>query len=113
MLDVPVSNDFTSRVLRAVERADSREGAERRPWFAWSWAARWLPRAALAAVVVAAGFGSYHQTRVIQRAGLVHGVSAVSGISSLPSPEILQDFDAICALNRTPRPDEDLLKLME
>lgn len=111
--DALISSNFTSRVLQAIERADARETVAPRPWPAWRLVLRWLPRTALAMVVVAAGLFSYHQTRAFRRAELVYGVSAVSDISSLPSPAILQDFDAIYALNQAPKPDEDLLKLMQ
>ena len=63
--------------------------------------------------MLAAGLLSYHKVNEDRRARLAESVAAVSGIVSLPSPQILQDFDAIHALTPTPRADEELLVLMQ
>lgn len=112
--DVPVPTNFTARVLQAVEietaptrRAESPRGA----W--WQWPRRWLPRAALAAVILGAGLFSVHEVRSARRTELAQSVAAVSEVSSLPSAEILKDFEAIRALNRTPSADEELLALLQ
>jgi anti-sigma factor RsiW len=111
--DAPVPGNFTARVLQAVEREAAAE--PRRPqgkWLNRIWL-RWLPRAAFAAVVVGAGLVSYHQVQAAHRKKLVESVAAVSAVSSLPSPDILRDFDAIQALNPTPAPDEQLLAVLQ
>ena len=112
--DVPVATNFTARVLQAVEleaaasrRAQSARGSK------WHWPRRWLSRAALAAVVLGAGLISVHEVRVARRAELAQSVAAVSEVSSLPSPEILKDFEAIRALNQMPSADEELLTLLQ
>jgi anti-sigma factor RsiW len=108
--DVPVSSNFTARVLQAVERETvvvSRPKTSRVTWFLRSL----LPRAAVAAVVLAAGLITYHDHTVAKRTELVQGVKVVSGVSSLPSPEILQDFDTIRQMGSTPGPDQELLAL--
>ncbi|SRR5258706_9108188 len=112
--DVPVPTNFTARVLQAVEleaAAAGRSPSARGP--KWHWPRRWLSRAALAAVVLGAGLISVHEVRVARRAELAQSVAAVSEVSSLPSPEILKDFEAIRALNRTPSADEELLALLQ
>jgi anti-sigma factor RsiW len=111
--DVPVPSNFTARVLQAVER----EAAVQRRRSAWTWGGRpwlrWLPKAAFAAVILGAGLVSYHQFQAARFAAYARSVAAVSEVSSLPSPEILQDFDTIRVLNPTPPPDEQLLALLK
>ena len=112
--DVPVASNFTARVLQAVEReslAGSHQPASIRR--RWHWRLRWLPRAAVAAVVLAAGLVSYHHVRVVERKRLLSSVALVSDVSSLPSPKILEDFDAIRAVPATPPADEQLLALLK
>ena len=107
--DAPVPGNFTARVLQAVERegrAESR-GPEKK-WLIWPWR-RWLPRLAFAVVIVGAGFVSYQKVDAANRRKLAESVAVVSSLSSLPSPDILKDFDAIQALTSTPPPDEELL----
>ncbi len=111
--DVPVPSNFTARVVQAAEREAAAH--ERRP--GWNWGGwprlRWLPKAAFAAVILGAGLVSYHQFQAARFAAYAHSVAAVSDVSSLPSPEILRDFDTIRALNPTPPPDEQLLALLQ
>ncbi len=111
--DVPVSSNFTARVLKAVEletAATNRKAARpSRPF--WM---RWLPRLAVASVVLGASIVSWQEIKAVQRAKMVHSVQVVSKVSMLPSPAILEDFDAIQRL--TPEPaaaDEQLLSLLQ
>src|SRR5690349_8472602 len=88
--EVPVPSNFTARVLQAIERetAVPKPSAAATPWFL-----RVLfPRAAVVALILGVGVGvlRYEQTAA-KRAELVQGVKVVTGVSSLPSPEILQD----------------------
>ena len=107
--DAPVPGNFTARVLQAVEREAVAELRRREGrWLTWPWR-RWLPRLAFATVVVGAAFVSYQQVDAANRRKLAESVAMVSAVSSLPSPDILKDFDAIQALNSTPPPDEELL----
>jgi anti-sigma factor RsiW len=110
--DVPVPGNFTARVLQAVDReaaAVNRPPASRFAWFVRSL----LPKAAVAAVVLGAGLLTYHEHTLAQRAELMQGVKVVAGVSSLPSPEILQDFDTIRQISTTPGPDPELIALMK
>jgi anti-sigma factor RsiW len=110
--DAPVPSNFTARVLAAVEREDA--GARRKRPTGWKWAWRsLLPRVALAAVVLGVGWFAYHESRAAKRLELAQSVAAVADVRSLPSPEILQDFEAIRQLNPTPAPDEELLALLK
>jgi anti-sigma factor RsiW len=111
--DAPVPGNFTARVLAAVEREAKAELRRRNGrWLIWPWR-RWLPRMAFAVVVVGAGFVSYQKVEAANRRKLAESVAVVSAVSSLPSPDILKDFDAIQALNPTPPPDEELLLVFQ
>src|SRR5690348_3242773 len=109
--DAPVPSNFTARVLRAIEReaATARPGRTPLPWFLRAL----VPRAAAAGVIFAAVFLTYHEHTITRRAELVQGVKVVAGVSSLPSPEILQDFDTIRQMSSAPGPDTELIALMK
>lgn len=110
--DAPVPSNFTARVLQAAEReavAASRPKATRMAWFLRSL----LPKAAVAAVIFGAGLLTYHEHVATKRAELVQGVKVVAGVPSLPSPEILQDFDTIRQISSTPGPDPEIIALMK
>jgi hypothetical protein len=106
----PVASNFTARVLQAVERERAAASRSHKPsgWQPWK---RWLPRMAVAAVVVGAGLFSRHEVLLAQRTKLVQSVKVVANVSLLPSPAILEDFDAIQRLTPRPAADEQLLAL--
>ena len=109
--EVAVPSNFTARILQAVEL--ERAAAERATrWHFWS-GHRWL-RWALYSVILAAGWATYqsHVQRV-RTEEVAKSIAAVSRVGPWPNPEVLTNFDVICALDRTPPPDEDLLKLLQ
>ncbi len=110
--DLPVPNNFTSRVMWEVRRTavagEQIQTSRRSPW--WS---RWLPRTAVAAMVVAAGLLSYHHLQESRLEGVAQSLTTLSQIPAVPGPEVLEDFDAIAALGSTPPADEELLKVMK
>jgi anti-sigma factor RsiW len=116
--DAPLASNFTSRVLQAVQSetaAQSRQGQSL--WERWHWRLRWLPRIAVAAVVVVAGLFSYHHVADVRRAEKwAKPLEIVSGVP-VPNTEVLEDFEAIQAFKRAPAPnagpDEELLRLMQ
>ena len=118
--EAPLASNFTSRVLQAVERdtaaQSTRQASLGANWYRWL-RLRWLPRVAVAAVVVVAGLFSYHHV-VDQRSAQrwARPLEVVSGVP-VPNPEVLEDFDAIQAFNRAPAPnagpDEELLTLLQ
>ena len=111
--DPPVPSNFTARVLQAVEREAAAE-VRRSEQNGWLWRRfRWLPKSAVAAILLGAGLISYRHFQAARLAEYAQSVAAVSDVSSLPSPEILKDFDAIDRLSATPSPDEQLLALLE
>jgi hypothetical protein len=112
--NVAVPTNFTARVLQAVElESNAAQRAKSVQGLKWHWPRRWLVRTALATVIFGAGLFSVHEARIARRSELAQSVAAVSEISSLPSPEILKDFEAIRALNQTPPADEELLALLQ
>lgn len=105
----PVPSNFTARVLQAVER--EAEAVERRTGSRWAWCWRVvLPRTAAAVFVVGLGLFAYHRHEVIQRA---EAVGIVAAVREVPKPELLEDFEVIRHLGSTPRPDEELLALLQ
>ena len=73
-----------------------------------------MPRAAVAAVVLVAGVFSFEQaSRATRRAEYARSLAAVSDVASLPSPDVLTDFDAIRVSNPSPAADEELLAALK
>jgi len=111
--DVPMASNFTARVVQAAERETATQA--RRP--EWNWPGwlrlHWVPKVALMATVVSAGMVSCLLIQDAQRKGLAESVVAVSAVPSLPSPEVLKDFDAIRASDPASVPDETLLAVLE
>lgn len=104
--DAPVPSNFTARVLQAVERESAVAGRPQAPARGWLLRAL-LPRAAVAAVVLGAALLTYHEhIEANRRAELVV-------VRSLPSPEILQDFDTIQKMGAAAGPDQELIALMK
>jgi anti-sigma factor RsiW len=111
--NAPVPSNFTARVLQAVEReaALPRRSANGKPWFMR--VLRLRATAAVASVALVLFVVTHHQHTEANRAELVQGVKVVAGVSSLPSPEILQDFDTIRQLPASTGPDSELIALMK
>src|SRR6185503_3548364 len=90
--DVPVSSNFTARVLQAVELDERHEQrATKRSWLRVPW-----PRVSwgLTAGLLACAGVFYLDYR--KEGQFVEAMKNVSGdLASLPAPEALEDFDAI------------------
>ena len=111
--DAPVPSNFTARVLQAVEREEQSRGARLASVRVSLFWRRWLPRFAVVALVLGAGvfFHQRHQAR--QQAELRRSLTLIAGISAVPSPQALEDFEVVRHLSRTPPWDEELLALMQ
>jgi hypothetical protein len=110
--NAPVPSNFTVRVLQAIEResvAVQRPSRNRLERFLRAL----VPKAAIATVVLGIGILTYNEHTTVKRAELVQGVKIVAGVQSLPSPEILQDFDTIHQISATPGPDAELMALLK
>jgi anti-sigma factor RsiW len=117
----PVPSNFTSRVLRELEReeaAEARIPANKTSRF-WNRAMRWLPRAAFTAIVFGSGLLVYrqHTLEVVhehERLGKDLATLAEAG-GTMPS-EVLTNYDAIrlmTAVNTKTTADAEILKLLE
>lgn len=113
--DAPLASNFTARVLQAVEHEARVRPQRALPgWQRPTWWLKWMPRTAFAAVALTASLIGVQTVRDHRRAEEYRqSVAAVSEVASLPSPEILQDFEAIRHLNETPGPDEELLRAFQ
>jgi anti-sigma factor RsiW len=106
--DAPVPSNFTARVLQAVERE-----AVRPPAGSWNWQVL-VPRIAFAAVVVAlTGLALHHHEIYSQRVALVRSVALATRGQPVPSPEALENFDAIRRMSQPQHADDELLALMQ
>ncbi len=108
--DAPVPSNFTARVLQAVEREAARPRA-------WNWRWNWhtlVPRVAFAAAVIAfTGLAFQHHEIYRQRIALARNVALVTGGQPMPSPEALENFDAIRRMSQPQHADDELLALMQ
>ena len=108
--DAPVPSNFTARVLQAVDRE-----AVRRTGWRWNW--NWhvlVPRIAVATVVVTlTGLAIHHHEIFSQRVALVKSVALATGGQPVPSPEALENFDAIRRMSQPQHADDELLALMQ
>ena len=121
--DAPVASNFTARVLQAVSLEEEKAARIRRQRkFGWRWFTRlgWAPKTAVALVVLSGGLVYRYHAIATNRIAVAKsvevissGVEVVSRGASLPSADILQDFDAIRALNQAPAADEQLLTLLQ
>ena len=114
--DVPLASNFTSRVLQAVERAAGDQSQKKgKAWGKLWWPSLgWLPKAAVAAMVLCAVLLGHHHHRVNVRTQIAQSLPKVSSVISLSSPEVWENFSVINQLSHTPpQPDRELLALMK
>ena len=108
--DAPMPTNFTARVLKAIEQEPVGSRSETPGW-RWAWH-RFLPKAAVAALVAATGLISYERHEALQRAVLARNVATVADVAAVPNPDLMQDFEAVRRLGQTPPADEELLALL-
>jgi anti-sigma factor RsiW len=116
--DVPVSSNFTARVLVAAQRETSREQATAtsspaittNPGAWWRWFLR--PQAAfVAAALIAVGLLAYRQQRALKHAEMAESLAKFADTTALPDVEALKNFEAILRLSQMPvSPDDELLR---
>jgi len=108
--EAPVPSNFTARVLQAVERETA---APTRVPFDWLLLRRWLPRLALACVLIGVSVAGLHRYELLSRQRMADSVAVISPLGTLPSPDSLADFDAIRRLGSEPPADVELLALLQ
>jgi negative regulator of sigma E activity len=108
--EASVPSNFTARVLQAVEREAARPQAGN---WRWTWHTL-VPRVAFAAAVIAfAGLVLQHHEIYRQRMALARNVALVTRGQPMPSPEALENFDAIRRMSQPQHADDELLVLMQ
>jgi len=109
--DLPVSSNFTSRVLQEIDRDERQAERRARPWFQVLW-----PRLGWATAVVLGGVLVF-QHRAAKEDLLVSGLARVSQemqqLKQLPEPELLQDFEVIERLSQAAPSDDELLAALQ
>jgi len=113
MPSAAVSNNFTARVMHAVERLPAkprwRSRLELFPWLP----AGWMPRVALGAAMLCSGLLSFHEYQSLRQAQRSRDIAGVSRLAQLPSIEWLENFDTIDRLNKVKVADDDLLTVLQ
>ena len=112
------ASNFTAQVLAQAALADAgcarARARERSPL---GWLTRWLPRVAVASLVLGASLAGYHEVNRRQQQALVAGAAEVSQLVA-SRPEWFADYDAIAAVGRAqqapqPKADTELLALLQ
>jgi len=110
--NVPVSSNFTARVMQQIEREAG--GPQHSRAMRWNlWLHRFLPRTAVAAVLLTAGVFALHTVRVHQRQEFATNIATVAKVNPLAKPEVLVDLDAIRRMSQQSPADEEILALMQ
>jgi hypothetical protein len=109
-----VSSNFTSLVLQAIERdAAARERQRSKEGSFWHGLWSWLPKAAVACLVVGFTFVGYHQYEAHNRAALARDAMELSSAVS-SNPDLVKDVEPIILLNDADsKADTELLALMK
>jgi anti-sigma factor RsiW len=111
--DAPVPSNFTARVLQAIETEAAAANQTAPPKASW-WGRVFLPRFAVAAVLVLSGTLAYRQHLKHQQGELAVVANDLVAAQSLSDPAVLADFEVIASLNpSTAVADEQLLDLSE
>ena len=109
--DVPVSSNFTARVLAAIE-LEEKQAARPRGW-TLSWRL-FFPRVAVAAAaLVLVGVMVQRYETSSHRQEIARSVAMVAGAKSLPSVDALENLDAIQRMSESAHADGELLAMMQ
>jgi hypothetical protein len=106
--NAPVSTNFTSRVMQAVQRADTeqeRQSTARRAFWRFSW----LPKFAIALAMLCLGAFSVHEYQVASRNRMAAEMKQIAETAPIPQLEWLKDFDTIEQMSKVQVADNDLL----
>jgi hypothetical protein len=106
--DVPVASNFTTRVMQAIELEEARRSRWR--LFDWPWRV-FVPRGAVATLLLALGLFTFHQHELVVQQGELAKSAALVASQQMPSVEALKNFDAIQRMGQSAHPDNELLAL--
>ena len=109
--DAPVSSNFTSRVMAAVEQ-EERKKSRKKGWTFWGIRGSWLRGLAFGAAMLALSLGGYQQYLSHERSQLAASVVAFGAVDA-PNVELLKDFDAIVRMSSSPKVDSRLMDALE
>jgi len=112
--NVPVSSNFTARVLQAAQRTTPGQEKKRfrfafSQWFRLGWA----PACITAMLLASFGLFSVHQNQISERSQLAKNIVAVSRVAAISEMDWLKDFDTIDRLSKVQVADNDLLEALE
>lgn len=111
--DVPISSNFTSRVLQTAQRTQStptrRFHFALPQWFRIGWA----PTGIAAMLLLSLGLFSVHQHQVSERSQFARSIVSVSRIAAIPEMDWLGDFETIERMSKVQVADSDLLEALE
>ena len=106
LADVPVSSNFTARVLLAAKRS---KPAARLSWWHRLALLKWAPRLAVAALTVCFGILSVQQYKSAQHTRMAHDLASVSELAQLSDMDWLDNFETINRMSQVEAADDDLL----
>lgn len=109
--DAPLPSNFTARVLQAIEREET-ESAPRPRDRSWVWRVL-VPRSILAMLVFGVGALAAHQYQVKRLTAIGDSLVTIATVPSMPSPQALEDFDAIQKLDSDSAADKELIALLQ
>lgn len=109
--DAPVPTNFTARVRDAVAR-ETAQSVPRPPAHLWLWRVL-LPRAAAVMLVLGVGAWGAHLFRVKQRKAIGDSLVTIATVPTMPTPQALEDFDAILKLDSGAGADRELIALLQ
>lgn len=106
--NVPVSSNFTARVMIAVEREEAQAERTSTSWRAF-WRFGWIPKFAIAITMFCLGTLSFHEYQLASQAKFVKEVRQVAEAAPIPQINWLKDFDTINRMGKVQVADNDLL----
>jgi anti-sigma factor RsiW len=106
--DAPISSNFTARVLQAARS----QPAPRPNWLqrlasSWPIAPQWIPRVAIALVILCVL--SIHQYNTFRQARMARNLEELGHVTALAQSEWLKDYDTIDRLDKVQVADNELL----
>jgi hypothetical protein len=110
----PVASNFTARVLQAVERENAAQNRQSAASPMWLRLRNWLPKLAVASVLLGLFAVNYHREQVHARTALARSIVDLTTAMPASDSGLTQDFEPIRRLSDSqPKADTELLALMK